>query len=87
MELPETKEELGRRGVIWKFILKKVPWYGGFWERLVGLTKTTIKKVLGRRHVSLQTLKTIAVEIEAVMNDHPLTFISLEVDDPEPPTP
>ena len=53
MELPEIKEELSRRGVTWKFIPKRAPWYGGFWERLVGLTKTAIKKVLGRRHVSL----------------------------------
>ena len=87
MELPEIKEELGRRGVTWKFIPKRVPWYGGFWERLVGLTKTAIKKVLGRRHVSLRTLETIVVEIKAVVNDRPLTFVSSEANDPEPLTP
>jgi len=87
MELPEIKEELGRRGVTWKFIPKRAPWYGGFWERLVGVTKTAIKKVLGRRHVSLQTLEAIVVEIEAVVNDRPLTFVPSEADDPEPLTP
>ena len=87
MELPEIKEELSRRGVTWKFIPKRAPWYGGFWERLVGLTKTTIKKVLGRRHVSLRTLETIVVEIEAVLNNRPLTFVSSEASDPEPLTP
>ena len=46
MELTEVKEELGRRGVSWQFIPKRASWYGGFWERLVGLTKMTIKKVL-----------------------------------------
>jgi len=44
MELPEIKEELSRRGVTWKFIPKRAPWYGGFWERLVGVTKTAIKE-------------------------------------------
>ena len=87
MEKTEVKEELGRRGVTWQFIPKRAPWYGGFWERLVGLTKTTIKKVLGRRHVSLQTLETIVVEIEAILNDRPLTFVSSEMGDPEPLTP
>ena len=87
MELPEIKEELGRRGVTWKFIPKRAPWYGGFWERLVGLTKTTIKKALGRRHVLLRTLETIVIEIEAVVNDHPLTFVSSEANDLEPLTP
>ena len=87
MEKTEVKEELGRRGVTWQFIPKRAPWYCGFWERLVGLTKTTIKKVLGRRHVSLQTLETIVVEIEAILNDRPLTFVSSEMGDPEPLTP
>ena len=47
----------------------------------------TIKKVLGRRHVYLQTLETIVVEIEAILNDRPLTFVSSEMGDPEPLTP
>ena len=49
MESPTVKEELGRRSVSWRFIPKRAPWFGGFWERLIGLSKTAIKKVLGRR--------------------------------------
>ena len=37
----------------------------------MGLTKTAIKKVLGKRHVSLQALESIVVEIEAILNDRP----------------
>lgn len=66
MGLTEVKEELGRRGLSWQFITKRAPWYGGFWERLVGLTKTAINKVLGQRHIFLPTLETIIVEIEAI---------------------
>ena len=40
------KEALAREGIEWLFIPKKAPWYGEFWERLIGLTKSTIKKVL-----------------------------------------
>ena len=87
MELPEVKEELSRRGVTWKFIPKRAPWYGGLWERLVGLTKSAIKKVLCRCHISLTVLETIIVEIEAVLNDRPLTFVSSELGDVEPLTP
>lgn len=87
MELPEVKKELSRRGVTWRFIPKRAPWYGGFWERLVGLTKTALKKVLGRRHISLTVLETIIVEIEAVINDRPLTYVSSELGDIEPLTP
>jgi hypothetical protein len=44
------------------------PWFGGFWERLIGLTKTALKKVLGRASVNLVTLQTLVVEIEAILN-------------------
>ena len=87
MEQSEVKEELGKRGVSWRFIPKKAPWYGGFWESLIGLTKTAIKKVLGRRYVSLPALETIIVEIEATLNDRPLTFVSSAFGYPEPLTP
>lgn len=66
---------------------KEGPLVWGFWERLIGLSKTAIKKVLGRRHVSLLILETITVEIEATLNDRPLTFVSSELGDPEPLTP
>ena len=52
----EVRAVLNREGVTWRFIPKKAPWFGGFWERLIGLTKSAIKKVLGRAHVSLQVL-------------------------------
>jgi len=84
---PEVKKELGKRGVSWKFIPKRAPWWGGFWERMVGLTKTALKKVLGRRHVSLATLETVITEIEAALNDRPLTFVATEHGELEPLTP
>ena len=71
----------------WRFIPKRAPWYGGFWERLIGLTKSTLKKVLGRTFISLISLQTIIVEIEAVLNDRPLTYVSSDKSDPEPLTP
>ena len=57
--LPSLKEAFGRRGVDWQFIPKRAPWYGGFWEHLIGLTKNALKKVLGRAYIDLVTLLTI----------------------------
>ena len=45
---PSLKEVFGRQGIDWKFIPKRAPWYGGFWERLIGLTKKAVRKTLGR---------------------------------------
>ena len=67
-------ESLSQHGIIWKFILKRAPWYRGWWERLIGLTKSALKKTLGRAHVSLMVLETLVTEIEAVLNDRPLMY-------------
>lgn len=83
----EIKTVLGRKGIEWKFIPKKAPWFGGYWERLIGLTKASIKKTLGRAHIALPTLQTIITEVEAVLNDRPLTYVSDDITDPEPLTP
>ena len=83
----ELSETLARKGTQWKFIPKRAPWFGGFWERLIGITKTTLKKTLGRTHVTLEGLQTIIVEVEALLNDRPLTYSSSDITDPEPISP
>ena len=45
---PSLKTALEHHKVTWRFIPKRTPWYGGFWERLVGVTKQSLRKVLGR---------------------------------------
>ena len=54
---------------------------------MVGLTKQAIKRTLGRAFVILQQLETIITEIEAMLNDKLLTYISPDLSDPEPLTP
>ena len=83
----QITSELGNRGIEWKFIPKRGPWYCGFWERLIGLTKLSLKKVLDKTNITLDELQTITAEIEAVLNDRPLTYVSSELDDEEPLTP
>jgi len=55
-ESDDIKKTLGRQGVDWPFIPKRAPWYGGFWERSIGLTKQAIKKMLGRPFIFLEQL-------------------------------
>ena len=83
----ELSERLAHKGVEWRFIPKRAPWFGGFWERLVGLTKSALKKALGRTFATLESLQTVVVEVEALLNDRPLTHVSPDARDPEPITP
>ena len=73
--------------VLWHFIPKRAPWFGGFWERLIELTKSVLKKILGRSHATLESLQTIIVEVEAVLNNRPLTHVSADIHDIDPITP
>ncbi|XP_071145384.1 uncharacterized protein [Mytilus edulis] len=69
-------EKLNNFGTTWKFIPKRAPWYGGFWERLIGLTKDSIKKILVRSLIQIELLRTIVTEFEAILNVRPLTYVS-----------
>ena len=81
------KGALEVQNVTWDFIPKRAPWYGGFWERMIGITKQAVKKTLGKAFVTVKQLETIIVEIEAMLNDRPLTYVSSDFADPEPLTP
>jgi len=50
-------------------------------------TKTTLRKVLGKALATLPVLQTGIVEIEAVLNNRPLTYVSADLKDPDPLTP
>ena len=57
------------------------------YERLIGVVKILIKKVLRRALISLPELQTLIKEVQPVVNDRPITFVYHDVNDPEPLTP
>ncbi|XP_053389692.1 uncharacterized protein LOC128552674 [Mercenaria mercenaria] len=81
------RDHINRSGTEWKFIPTRAPWFGGWWERMVWLVKSSLKKVLGRAFVTFEALQTALTEVEAILNDRPLTYVTSENTDPEPITP
>ncbi|GFV61972.1 integrase catalytic domain-containing protein [Trichonephila clavipes] len=65
--------------ISWKFIPPGAPWWGGFWERLIGLLKRILRKVLGRTSLDYQEIETVLCDCESLLNSRPLTYVS---DDP-----
>lgn len=55
--------------IVWKFIVEKAPWMGGFYERLVRDIKLSLKKTVRK---SLLKYETVVVEIEGILNSRPL---------------
>ena len=72
--------------VDWRFNPPSAPWHGGFFERLVAVIKAPLRKVLGRSLVSVVELRTVLAEVQAIVNDRPLTHVST-FDEPLPLTP
>ena len=78
---------LSNQKIQWKFIPAGTPWYGGFWERLVALVKSSLRKAFGRSKPTFEEMRTIVAEVEAILNDRPLTKVSSSVGDLDALTP
>ena len=79
---------LQERRITWRFNLEKSPWWGGYYERLVGSVKRCIKKVIGNARLSFDELSTILTEVEGTLNSRPITYVYDEVGaHPPPPYP
>jgi len=71
----EIHEYLTNKKVIWKFIVEKAPWLGGYWERLVGMVKRCLRKTVGRSTLTVEEFTTVIVDIESTLYNRPLTFL------------
>ena len=70
----EIKNYVANKGVTWTFITPRASWMGGSWERMVKSVKRCLKKTLGRSLLTFEEITTIVCEIEAVLNDRPITY-------------
>jgi hypothetical protein len=71
----------------WKKIAPRSPWWGGFWERLVGSVKASLRKSIGSRSLTRSELETTLHEIEGCINSRPLCFTGDDIDSDRPLTP
>ena len=75
----DVQSYIANEGIKWKFVIDYAPWKGGFYERLVGLTKRSLRKTLGKSKVNEQQLSTVLVEVEAVLNRRPLVYVENDI--------
>ncbi|GFV84848.1 integrase catalytic domain-containing protein [Trichonephila clavipes] len=82
----EFTDSISSRGITWKFIVERAPWWGGFYERLVKSVKDLLRKILGKALFTFEELATILVEIEYIVNSRPLTYVTDDFSEPNPLT-
>ena len=74
----ETNVYFKELNIKWKPILEKSPWWGGFYERLIGILKSALRKIVGTAKLNYEELYTVLVQVENMMNTRPLTYLSEE---------
>ncbi|KAI2646060.1 Transposon Tf2-9 polyprotein [Labeo rohita] len=83
----KIRDAMLNEGIKWSFNPPSGPHYGGVWERLIRTIKKTLYSVLKQQVLDDEGLQTALCEVEAIVNDRPITTISDDVTDPEPLTP
>ena len=76
----EVLSYLSYEGIQWQFTIALAPWQEGFYERLVGMVKKSLRKGMGRRLLYWDKLATLLFEVEAILNTRPLTYICENLD-------
>ena len=50
----EVQEYVAQNNIVWKFILERVPWFGGFYELMVQAVKQPLRKILGNARIDYE---------------------------------
>jgi len=66
---------LAENCISWSYITERSPHRGAFYERLNRSLKEPLRKILGRARLNYTELYTVLTEIEASMNQRPLTYL------------
>ena len=66
---------LAQHHMYWQFNTSLAPWWGGQYERIVGLVKQSLYKVVGRSTLSWKELESVLLDVEVTVNNRPLGYV------------
>ncbi|KRY54935.1 hypothetical protein T03_13047 [Trichinella britovi] len=67
------QHKLNQEQIRWKFVTPRALWCSGYWERLIPSIKNALRKTLRGALLTHDELHTTICEIEARINDRPIT--------------
>lgn len=83
----ELERSCGVQGIKWKFIPPAAPAMAGAWESLIKSVKTALVRLVTKKYPKEKVLYTALIEIENMVNSHPLTYVPVNPDQEEIITP
>ena len=70
---------LSRHHITWQFNLSRAPWWGGQFERLVGLVKQALYKSIGGANLTWSELEEVILDAEIALNNRPLSYVEEDI--------
>lgn len=55
--------------------MSREPWWGGFFERLIGMMKNALSKAIGRALLRFEELEVVLLHVESFLNNRPLCYV------------
>ena len=66
---------LARMSITWQFNLSRAPWWGGQYERLIGVVKQALYETIGNGFLSWTELENVILDVEVTLNNRPLSYV------------
>ncbi|KAL7840982.1 hypothetical protein SRHO_G00246730 [Serrasalmus rhombeus] len=76
-----------QEGIKWSFNAPTASHHGGAWERIIRMVRKILISLLHQQTLDDEGLHTVLCEVEAIINDRPITKLSEDPNDLEPLTP
>ena len=70
---------LAQHKIQWQFNLSRAPWWGGQFERLIGITKSTLYKSVGKSQLTWKEFVEVLLDIEITLNNRPLMYVEDDI--------
>ena len=65
--------------ITWQFNLSRAPWWGGQFERMIGLVKGALSKTIGNGFLAWKELEEVLLDVEITLNNRPLGYVEDDI--------
>ena len=73
---------LSTQNIKWQFNMSRAPWWGGQFERMVGLVKNALYKVVRKSTLNWREFTDVLLDVELTLNNRPLSYVEDDIQMP-----